>query len=134
MPDTGQTECYDNAGNGLDCSSFFCPGQDGSIVPGCANDADRFVDNGNGTVPATCTGLMWQQESGDPDPEPGVQGVLWCNALAYADPLPLGDHDDWRGPDINELQSIVDHGRFADGEGDFSIDPIFSALANAYWS
>ena len=134
LPDTGQTECYDNAGNGLDCSSFFCPGQDGSIVPGCANDADRFVDNGNGTVTDTCTGLMWQQESGDPDPEPGVQGVLWCNALDYADTLTLGDHDDWRVPDINELQSIVDHGRFADGEGDFSIDPIFSALANAYWS
>jgi len=63
-----------------------------------------FVDNDDGTVTDRATGLMWQQaDSGT--------GMDWEDALAYAEGLTLGGHDDWRLPDVKELQSIVDYTR-----------------------
>lgn len=52
-----------------------------------------------------------------------------CTALAYCENLPFAGHDDWRLPNIRELQSIVDYGRFFP-----SIDPVFGALSTGYWS
>jgi hypothetical protein len=55
----------------------------------------------------------------------------WCNALAYCEGLNLAGHDDWRLPNLRELQSIVDYGRV-----DPSIDPVFGPLSLRYlfWS
>ena len=36
---------------------------------------------------------------------------------------------DWRLPNVRELQSIVDYGRWNP-----SIDPVFSAVSSWYWS
>ena len=88
---------------------------------GCPAEG-RFVDNGNGTVSDTCTGLMWQQ--------PTAPGAAWCQALEYCENLSLAGHDDWRLPNVRELQSIVDYGRYNP-----SIDPVFGALGPFYyWS
>jgi hypothetical protein len=63
-----------------------------------------FVDNGNGTVTDRSTGLMWQQAAA-----PGT--MTWEQALAYCENLTLAGHTDWRLPNRNELQSIVDFTR-----------------------
>jgi hypothetical protein len=55
--------------------------------------------------------------------------LVWCNALAYCEDLELGGHDDWRLPNVRELQSILDYGRSSP-----AIDPIFGALPSFYWS
>jgi hypothetical protein len=82
-----------------------------------------FVDNGDGTVTDTSTGLMWQQG------EPG--GMAWEEALAYCEDLSLAGYTDWRLPNRNELQSIVD-----DGEYRPAINTVFFPGAEPfnYWS
>jgi len=65
--------------------------------------SDIFVDNGDGTI--TDTGLMWQKATA-----PGT--YTWGQALSYCEGLVLSGYDDWRLPDFNELQSLVDYGRY----------------------
>ncbi|MBN1433943.1 DUF1566 domain-containing protein [Candidatus Fermentibacterales bacterium] len=79
---------------------------------------NQFLDNGNGTVTDLATGLMWQQT------DDGV-GRDWLEALAYAEDLVLGGHDDWRLPNAHELQSIVDYGRSMQSTDSPAIDPVF---------
>ena len=90
---------------------------------GCPSE-DRFVDHGDGTVTDTCTGLMWQQDTGN-----NGNAVALGRARVYCENLELAGHDDWRLPSLRELLSIVDHGRF-----DPSIDPVFGVLSSFYWS
>lgn len=63
-----------------------------------------FVNNDNGTVTDKATGLIWQQA------DDGT-GRNWQVSLAYCENLELAGHDDWRLPNIKELQSIVDYSR-----------------------
>lgn len=79
---------------------------------------NRFVDNGNGTISDNATGLMWQQSD-------SKDGMIWQDALTYAENLDLGGHDDWRLPNAKELQSIVDYTRSLQTTGSAAIDPIF---------
>ena len=71
-------------------------------VRGNAYGVNDFENNGDGTVTDHATGLMWSQaDSGE--------GLLWADALAYAENSELAGYDDWRLPNIKELQSIVDY-------------------------
>jgi hypothetical protein len=73
-------------------------------VRGNSYGVNDFVDNGDGTVTDRATGLMWQKaDSGS--------GMDWQNALAYAENLGLAGYDDWRLPNVKELNSIVDYTR-----------------------
>ena len=85
----------------------------------------RFIDNENGTVTDTETGLMWQQHDDD------VQR-FWPDALTYCENSTLAGYDDWRMPTIKDLDSIVDLTRDSS-----SVYPIFSrpeSLYYCYWS
>jgi hypothetical protein len=136
LPSTGQTKCWDfNAEEGIwvqvECGQSNCDGQDAQKAAGCSQG--RFVDNGDGTVTDTCTNLMWQQDTADVSLDGQVDGpgdsLAWCNAVTYCETLEFASYDDWRLPNIKELQSIVDYGRT-----DPCIDPIFEALPEYYWS
>jgi hypothetical protein len=82
-----------------------------------------FIDNGDGTVSDTDTGLMWQK-----DTAPGI--YTWEQSLHYCDTLSHAGYSDWRLPNVNELQSIVDYDRY-----DPSIDPVFNySLMTCPWS
>jgi len=69
----------------------------------------RFIDNGDGTVIDTATGLMWIK-----DPQAAGLGMTmyWYDAINACENLIYAGHDDWRMPNINELMSIVDHSRY----------------------
>ena len=127
LPDSGQTTCYAENGSEIPCDSVTCLRQDGFYATGCSPEG-RFIDNDDGTVTDNCTGLMWQKDTGNDG-----NALPWCAALAYCDNLSLGGGlvawDDWRLPNVRELQSIVDYGRFKP-----SIDPVFDALPSFYWS
>ncbi len=59
-----------------------------------------LIDNGNGTVTDSVSGLMWQQGEG------GL--MTWTDALSYCTGLSLGGYSDWRLPNIKEQASIID--------------------------
>lgn len=83
---------------------------------------DRFIVSTDGdTVTDTVTCLEWQRATNSMD---------WENALAYAENLFLGRHDDWRLPNINELRSIVDYSR------SYAIDNTAfpDTMGEGYWS
>jgi len=123
LPATGQTRCYMGVSpwSEIDCASAEYPGQDGFYQKGCAMEG-RFVDNGDGTVTDNCTGLTWQKDT-------AAGKYTWPEALQYCEDLELGGKTDWRLPNVRELQSIVDYGRYGP-----AIDPVFSAESSWYWS
>ena len=88
--------------------------------------SDRYVDHGNGTVTDTQTGLMWEQH-------PIATRYTWKKVPQRIADLngvyQLGGHGDWRLPTGQELVSLVDYTRY-----DPAIDPIFTTVANSYWS
>ena len=87
-------------------------------------DTSSLIDNGDGTVTDTQTGLMWQKATA-----PGT--YTWQQALAYAEGLTLAGYSDWRLPNRNELQTLVDYSRY-----DSAIDPLLASdtVSSYYWS
>lgn len=111
-------------GNQINCDSEIYPGQDGWYQAG-RSLFYRFIDNEDGTVTDTFTGLTWQQEQAE------CGRVPWRDALQYCDTLKLGVYSDWRLPNIIELQSLIDYSQYT-----ILIDPAFSVEDGvvAYWS
>jgi hypothetical protein len=82
-------------------------------IPATAS-ASRFIDNGNGTMTDKATRLQWKR---------CVEGQTWTGgtctgsatahnwrqALQLADAASYAGRDDWRVPNIKELNSIVEH-------------------------
>jgi len=119
LPRTGQVSCFDAIG---DATSCFATGQDGDARAGLILPVPRFVENGDATVTDTLTGLIWPINANimktrdpaidaDDTPEDGL--VTWQHALDYVLKLNQESYlgfNDWRLPNINELQSLVDSG------------------------
>lgn len=84
LPDTGQKNSYTNT---------FGEDNDYSI------NLPFYIDNKNGTITDTITGLMWQQTDG------GEMTVE--NATIYCDTLTLGGYTNWRLPNAHEGYSIL---------------------------
>jgi hypothetical protein len=61
---------------------------------------NRFIDNGNGTVTDTKSGLMWQQSDNG-------KAVAFQEAQDYCRSLRLGGHTDWRLPEPAEVDTAV---------------------------
>lgn len=114
---TGQTVCYDTAGNIVDCNDKTHPGQDAAYQTG-RSEADRFVGNTDGTVRDTWTGLVWPRDL-------APTRMTWEAALQYCDRLILCEdgawttseleaeehggakYDDWRLPNIKEIGTLA---------------------------
>jgi len=67
----------------------------------CSFPAERFVDNKNGTVTDTKTGLMWAVRDNGGD-------TTWDGAKSYCENYRGGGYSDWRMPTIEELKSLYD--------------------------
>jgi hypothetical protein len=126
LPDTGQTTCYDNDGNGITCPAPGEPfyGQDAHY----AGAQLAYLDNGDGTVTDLNTGLTWQQDGGNYGTWQEARNI--CEQLNIS---ALGGYTDWRLPDRRELVSIVDYGRYNPAiNTDFFLSP--ESQAGYYWS
>lgn len=83
---------------------------------------NNFIDNGDGTIADTATGLMWMKsDCGYP--------LNWEQALKYSENQIIAGYNDWRLPNAKELQSIIDYTRAPDAQDPNkrgpAIDPIF---------
>ncbi|MEO1927703.1 MAG: DUF1566 domain-containing protein [Nautiliaceae bacterium] len=91
---------------------------------------DRFIrDDINGTVIDTKTNLMWQDNSDNNTSGLVSEGLT--NALKYCENLTLAGYSDWRLPNYNELESLVDRSRLNP-----AISPIFKYVdtLSYYWT
>lgn len=97
----------------LQATGLFQPpltaGDDGSLQMGIGLISPRFIDNGNGTITDTMTGLVWLKKADC------IQGN-WTTAVAAAAQLASGQcgltdgsaAGNWRMPNRNEMQSLAD--------------------------
>ncbi|MFI3292396.1 MAG: DUF1566 domain-containing protein [Rikenellaceae bacterium] len=91
------------------------------LVSGNAYGENQFVDNKDKTISDKATGLMWQKEDSG-------KGMNWEEALKYAEKMNKQNYlgyNDWRVPNIKELQSIVDYSRSPEITSSPAIDPVF---------
>ena len=102
---TGQTRCYDGAGNTIPCPGS---GQDAALAAAPPSGLTRFTAAGDGLVADRATGLLWAADA-------GLTGfpMPWIEALAlaagWASTGLLGRRD-WRLPNRRELRSLVSYG------------------------
>lgn len=131
---TGQTACYDTAGNVIDCAGT---GQDGEYQLGVEIPVGntRFTDNGDGTVTDNLTGLIWLKNANCFGQKTWSEALSDCNGLA-APSCSLSDGSvagEWRLPNIMELVTLIDFGSSTPGtslQSDFdNVSSIFD-----YWS
>jgi len=82
----------------------------------------RFLDNKDGTIRDTRTGLIWQKE------DDGIERT-YDEAISYCRELRIGGYSDWRLPTLEELLTIVVQGMPA------NIDETFTnAKPERYWT
>ena len=82
----------------------YATGDDGDLQKGvvCPEPPEpRFTDNGDGTVTDNCTGLMWKQQH--------LGGMTWNDVLDTCNSLIFAAYDDWRLPNVRELQTLIDY-------------------------
>ncbi len=102
---TGQRRCYGPNGDIIGCSGT---GQDGELCSGLGWDEPRFTE-GKDLVRDRATGLTWLKDADLPG---GMRD--WPSALDWVRRLNTESafgHDDWRVPEIRELEGLVDLGR-----------------------
>ncbi|QPJ66577.1 MAG: DUF1566 domain-containing protein [Candidatus Nitrohelix vancouverensis] len=100
--------------------------------------AERFIDNGNGTITDQITGLMWQEAYSYP--EKGAY-FSWYDANEYIDRLnetKEGGWSDWRLPSRWEIQSLYEIAKPFQSRGKtfiLHIDPIFEfSYGSCFWT
>src|SRR5690606_30778572 len=73
-----------------------------------------YVDNGDGTITDTRTGLMWEKLSDDGSIHDQDNGYTWGNVgpakIAVLNSSSFAGHSDWRLPNAAELHSLINLG------------------------
>jgi len=94
-------------------TTSYAPGDDGDWQAGLSSPVPRFTDNGDGTVSDNLTGLIWLKNA-------RCFYSNWLDALSNCNTLNSGEcglsdgsvEGDWRLPNLKELQSLLDYGRY----------------------
>jgi len=109
----------------------FHTGDDGSLQTGVPLIYPRFIDNGNGTVTDSVTGLIWLKQA-------NCIQQSWDAALAAVQSLASGQcgltdgsaAGSWRMPNRNEMQSLAD--RNQNNEADYFDTTFFNSDNSVY--
>ena len=126
LPETGQTTCYNTTGTVITCAGT---GQDGELRAGVSWPSPRFTVGTGVTVDCVTdnlTGLMWVRS-------PSTNVDTWPNALTSANDLTLCGFSDWRLPNVNELESLV-NSEVANPATWLNTQGFNGIQAHSYWS
>ncbi|WP_040335133.1 Lcl domain-containing protein [Candidatus Magnetobacterium casense] len=124
LPQTGQTTTY-------------AAGDDGALQKGVAWPNPRFTDNRDQTMTDNLTGLVWAKDAGTPTVGNCAGGSMdWQAALDYVACLNAANYlgySDWRLPNVNELESVINAGeayvaKWLNAQGFINLQ------SNVYWS
>ena len=138
LPDTGQTHCVGQRG------IIPCPDEGGlyygqdAQYSGAAPSYTSLVINEDNVVIDNNTSLVWQQNTADINLDgqittsryPGGDYIGQLEATEYCANLNFAGYSDWRLPEIEELETIVNYGRVSAPV----IHPVFDSLSERYWS
>ena len=116
---TGQTKSYNQSGDEVTDGRIK---DDGYYQKGVAPSYTR--DDAKEIVTDNITSWQWQDDS-----EAKTVKKNWNDAKTYCTNLRLGGYNDWRLPNMNQLESLIDYGR-----GDPSIDPTFRNVRGSFYS
>jgi hypothetical protein len=87
--------------------------------------SDRFIDNKNGTITDTKTGLMWvSKDNGVP--------INWPDAKKYCENLNVGGYSDWRMPTLTELATLYNPHKI--NSNGYNIITLINTTAQSCWS
>lgn len=106
VPETFQVGCMDESGNYRECSGT---GEDYEYEAGVEWPYPRF-EAAPGGYRDRLTGLIWQANTHN-GPMKWEDALKFCNDLIVADLETFSIYDDWRLPNIRELQSLINYGR-----------------------
>jgi hypothetical protein len=85
----------------------------GTGATGGAEAGTGYTNNDDETVTDEATGLTWMRcaagRSGSDCSTGSTTGYEWQDGIDYCDNLNFAGHDDWRLPEIRELESIIDY-------------------------
>ena len=114
VPRTGQT-------------NSLTPGDDGARRTGVAWPEPRFTTQTNDTVVDNLTGLIWTRNA-------AVLWVTndWAAAVGFCSNLTHGGQADWRLPNVRELLSLVDYGRYDPALP--AGHPFTNVISGLYWT
>ena len=122
---TGQLRCFDAAGREIDCAGT---GQDGEFRMGSPLPDNRFAAAGE-LVSDLLTGLVWLRSANLTEVP-----VQWQDALAAVAAFNRqrgAGKTDWRLPNINELEALMDCACHSPA---LPQNHPFTALQEVYWS
>jgi len=80
---------------------------------------NNFIDNNDMTIRDKATSLMWEKND--------FQSTDFENAISRCEASSTAGYEDWRLPNVKELQSILDYTRSPDTTSSAAIDPMFDA-------
>ena len=123
LAETGQVSCFDSSGNTVTCTNT---GQDADHRAGLAWPNPRFAQ-GSG-IENTCitdrlTGLMWIKDS--------VSANDWLDALTISRQATDCGYDDWRLPNVIELESLLN---YEEPTPAWLMDQGFGVIEGTYWT
>ena len=117
---TGHIKAYSANSGGLVGGKYV------RAVRGSIYGTNSFVDNGDGTITDNATGLVWMQNDSQ-------TAMDWEASLTYAQTKNTENflgHNDWRLPNVKELQSIVDYSRSPSATNSANLGPAIDPLFN----
>lgn len=83
-----------------------------------------FTDNGDDTISDSSTDLMWVKTE--------TSRVTWEVALSYCEGLTHATYTNWRLPNRNELESLVDYSKNTSPPIDTTFFP--NTISETYWT